>query len=426
MKGGNLIEAIHLLPLKSKNTSTKLRLVKATVVKSLNYFLPFVSVRVRTWTWKARLLNWLTYVWLIIGLVTLMSASYPEGMANNGDGLYIIKRQFIGVVIGIVGFNLVSRLPLSKMIKIAPFMVLTLSILIFATLIPGLGTTTMGASRWIALGPFRLQPSELIKPFLVLQAASLFARWSRLNLRVRLVWLFVFILVLAGILKQPNLSTAGLCGMGLWAIALAAELPLSQLFAVASGGMAVASLSVALNPYQLDRIVSFLNPWQDYHNKGYQLIQSLLAIASGSFNGVGYGLSQQKLSFLPIRSTDFIFAVYAEEFGFIGCVLLLLLILGYGTLALRVAIECDRALPRLVAVGAMVFIVGQSLINIGVATGSLPTTGLPLPFFSYGINSIIASLILSGLLVRVARESNNTKVIALERDAMVKQTLPSQ
>ena len=131
--------------------------------------------------------------------------------------------------------------------------------------------------------------------------------------------------------------------MSLWLIALAAELPLSQLLAVAGGGVGVASLSVALNPYQLDRIVSFLNPWQDYHNKGYQLIQSLLAIASGSFEGAGYGLSQQKLSFLPIRSTDFIFAVYAEEFGFIGCVLLLLLIVGYGTLALRVAIKCDIA-----------------------------------------------------------------------------------
>ncbi|MEM7757239.1 MAG: FtsW/RodA/SpoVE family cell cycle protein, partial [Cyanobacteria bacterium P01_A01_bin.40] len=228
--------------------------------------------------------------------------------------------------------------------------------------------------------------------------------------------LAIFALVLGAILKQPNLSTTGLCGMSLWLIAVAAELPWSQLLAVAGGGLGVASLSIALNPYQLDRITSFLNPWQDYHNKGYQLIQSLLAIASGSFEGVGFGLSQQKLSYLPIRSTDFIFSVYAEEFGFIGCILLLLLIVGYGTLALRVAIKCSHNISRLVAVGAMVFIVGQSLINIGVATGSLPTTGLPLPFFSYGINSIIASLLLAGLLVRVARESNTAKIIALKQN----------
>lgn len=393
---------------------------KTKVVKQyLSYFIPFVAPQVKSWTWEARLLNWLTCVWLIIGLVTLMSASYPEGMVNSNDGLYILKRQMIGVAVGIVGFNLVSRLPLNKTIKIAPLMVLVFLALIFATLIPGLGKTTMGASRWIAIGPFSLQPSELIKPFLVLQAAYLFSRWHKLTNKVRLVWLITFALVLAGILKQPNLSTTGLCGMSLWLIALAAELPLSQLLTVAGGGVGIASLSIAFNPYQLDRITSFLDPWQDYHNKGYQLIQSLLAIASGSFSGSGYGLSQQKLSFLPIRSTDFIFAVYAEEFGFIGCVLLLLLIIGYGTLALRVAIKCSQELPRLVAVGAMVFIIGQSLINIGVATGSLPTTGLPLPFFSYGINSIIASLLLAGLLVRVARESNTTRLIKLKQSASV-------
>ena len=401
--------------------------MQAKVVKQyLSYFIPFVAPQVKSWTWEARLLNWLTCVWLIIGLVTLMSASYPEGMVNNNDGLYILKRQMIGVAVGIVGFNLVSRLPLNKTIKIAPLMVLVFLLLIFATLIPGLGKTTMGASRWIAIGPFSLQPSELIKPFLVLQAAYLFSRWRKLANRVRLVWLIAFALVLAGILKQPNLSTTGLCGMSLWLIALAAELPLSQLLIVAGGGLGIASLSIALNSYQLDRITSFLDPWQDYHDKGYQLIQSLLAIASGSFSGSGYGLSQQKLSFLPISSTDFIFAVYAEEFGFIGCLLLLLLIVGYGTLALRVAIKCSQELARLVAVGAMVFLIGQSLINIGVATGSLPTTGLPLPFFSYGINSIVASLLLAGLLVRVARESNTTRIIPLNQSASIGATFSSR
>ena len=401
--------------------------MKAKIIRQyLSYCIPFVAPQVKSWTWEARLLNWLTCVWLIVGLVTLMSASYPEGMVNNNDGLYIVKRQLIGVAAGIVGFNLFSRLPLNKTLKIAPLMVLALLMLIFATLVPGLGKTTMGASRWIAIGPFSLQPSELIKPFLVLQAAYLFSRWQTLATKVRTVWLITFALVLAGILKQPNLSTTGLCGMSLWLIALAAELPLTQLLAVAGGGVGVASLSVALNPYQLDRITSFLDPWQDYHNKGYQLIQSLLAIASGSFKGAGYGLSQQKLSFLPIRSTDFIFAVYAEEFGFVGCIMLLLLIIGYGTLALRVAIKCNQNVPRLVAVGAMVFIIGQSLINIGVATGSLPTTGLPLPFFSYGINSIIASLLLAGLLVRVARESNTTKIIALKPETSGAASLPSQ
>ena len=137
----------------------------------------------------------------------------------------------------------------------------------------------------------------------------------------------------------------------------------------------------------------------------------MLAIASGGWFGSGLGLSQQKLSYLPIRTTDFIFSVYAEEFGFIGCLLLLILIVCYGTVALRVAFKSRNKIQRLVAIGVMVFLVGQSLINIGVATGSLPTTGLPFPFFSYGINSVIASLLLAGLLIRVARESSQAKII---------------
>ena len=387
-----------------------------TFRRYLSYLIPFFALQTRSWIWEARLLNWLTCIWLMIGLITLISASYPEGIVNNHDGLYIFKRQLIGITVGIIAFNLVVKQQLNKTIKVAPLMVFVLLLLIFATLIPGLGKTTMGASRWIAIGPFSLQPSELIKPFLVLQAAYLFSRWNQLQFKIRIAWLIIFALVLVGILKQPNLSTTGLCGMSLWLIAVAAELPWNQLIGVAGVGVGVASLSITFNSYQLDRITSFLNPWQDYHNKGYQLIQSLLAIASGGFNGVGFGLSQQKLSYLPIRSTDFIFSVYAEEFGFVGCILLLLLIVGYGTLALRVAIKCSNDVFRLVAIGAMVFIVGQSIINIGVATGSLPTTGLPLPFFSYGINSIVASLLLAGLLVRVARESNTAQIISLRQN----------
>ncbi len=379
----------------------------------LRYLIPFVAPQVRNYSWEARLLNWLTLVWLLMGLVTLISASYPEAMMDNNDGFYIFKRQLIGVAVGIVGFNLVTQQPLRITRKYAPWMVLVLLLAIIGTLIPGLGKTTMGASRWIAIGPFSLQPSELIKPFLVLQAAYLFTNWQQLKNKVRWVWLIVFALVLAGILKQPNLSTTALCGMSLWLIAVAAELPWNQLLGAVIGGLTAAGTSIAVNEYQRDRIIFFLDPWQDYHNKGYQLIQSLLAIASGGFSGSGLGLSQQKLSYLPIRTTDFIFAVYAEEFGFIGSVLLLLLIVGYGTLALRVAIKCRSRLSRAIAVGAMVFLVGQSLINIGVATGSLPTTGLPLPFFSYGINSIIASLLLAALLIRVARE-NQVSIASLK------------
>jgi cell division protein FtsW len=201
--------------------------------------------------------------------------------------------------------------------------------------------------------------------------------------------------------------------MTLWLVALAAGLPFSYLGGTALGGILLAILSVTIKEYQRRRILSFLNPWSDPMGDGYQLVQSLLAVGSGGFWGTGLGLSHQKLYYLPIQYSDFIFSVYAEEFGFIGGILLLLLLTIYATLALRVAMKAQQIEHQLVAVGVMVVMVGQSLLNIGVATGVLPTTGLPLPLFSYGGSSMIASLALAGLLIRVAREENQAQVISL-------------
>lgn len=380
---------------------------------NLRQLIPFFDNSVQEWCLEARLLRWLTFLWLFIGLVVLFSASYPIGDADFKDGLYYIKRQIISVLLGMVVFNLVVHFPVRYVLAIADWMVILLLALIFVTLVPGVGTTTNGATRWIALGSFPIQPSELIKPFLVLQSARIFGQWERLTWKVRLTWLGIFCCVLLGILLQPNLSTTALCGMTLWLIALAAGLPYSQLGGTALGGLMLATLSISIKSYQRRRVMSFLNPWADPRQDGYQLIQSLLAVGSGGTWGAGYGLSQQKLFYLPIQYTDFIFAVYAEEFGLAGSVLLLLLLITYGTLALFVALKAINPIHKLIAIGAMILMVGQSLLNIGVATGALPTTGLPLPLFSYGGNSMMASLMAAGLLIRVARESREAEVVTL-------------
>jgi cell division protein FtsW len=368
----------------------------------------------KEWATDARLLRWLTFLWLFIGLAVLFSASYPSADAEFGDGLYYFKRQLIWVVLGLVGFNLQVRSPLRYILGVAQWLVILLLGFILITLIPGFGTTVNGATRWLALGPVPLQPSELIKPFLVLQSARIFGQWKRFSWRVRLTWLGIFAFVLLGILLQPNLSTAALCGMTLWLVALASGLPFSYLGGTALGGLLLATISISLKEYQRRRVMSFLDPWADPMRDGYQLIQSLLAVGSGGTWGSGFGLSQQKLFYLPIQYTDFIFAVFAEEFGFAGSVLLLALIMAYATLALMVAMKARNSVHRLVAIGAMILIVGQSLLNIGVATGVLPTTGLPFPFFSYGGSSMIASLLSAGLLIRVARESGGAEVVSLQ------------
>jgi len=371
------------------------------------YIIPIFDPDVKNWSAEARLLRWMTFLWLLVGLVVLFSASYALADSRFDNGLYYFIRQLIWLWIGLIGFNFLVRLPIEKLLKIAPWMILLVLGLILITLIPGLGTNINGATRWIKIGPILLQPSEFMKPFLVLQGAAVFGGWPRLNVNQRLTWIAIFGLILAGILLQPNLSTTALCGITLWLIALASGLPLSYMTSTALLGVTMAVVSVTFREYQRKRILSFLNPWQDPRGDGYQLVQSLLAIGSGGTTGSGYGLSQQKLFYLPFPDTDFIFAVFGEEFGFIGGILLLIMLFLYATLALIVAVKCRHRIKKLVAIGAMVILIGQSLLNIGVATGSLPTTGLPFPLFSYGGSSSLASLFLAALLIRVAREEND-------------------
>lgn len=377
-------------------------------------FIPFFDPSVSQWSILARLLRWLTFFWLFIGLAIMFSASFPVGAFGDsyaGDGLYYFKRQLFWVLIGLIGFNFIVHYPLRHVLRVSQWFVLGLLVLIFVTKLPGMGVTTNGSARWLK-GPIPLQPSELIKPFLVLQSARIFGQWKKIHWNVRLSWLLIFGLVLLSILIQPNLSMTALCGITLWLVALAAGLRFRYLLLAATSGLLLAYLSVRNQEYQMLRILSFLDPWKHQAGIGYQLVESLKAVGSGGVWGTGYGLSQQKLFYLPIQYTDFIFAIFAEEFGLIGGLLLLLMLVVYATLALLVAFNAASTVHRLVAVGAMVLMVGQSLLNMGVATGALPTTGLPFPLISYGGNSMLTSLFVAGLLIRVARESTVAEVVS--------------
>ncbi|PSN16027.1 cell division protein FtsW [filamentous cyanobacterium CCT1] len=378
---------------------------------------PWIDPTVGQWSAEARWLRWLTFLWLGGGLLVLFSASYAVAVVEHGYGLHYVMVQLLWVAIGLVIFNRIVHTSLDRLLQGSGIVLLGLVGLVALTLIPSLGVTVNGATRWLPLGPFMIQPSELIKPCLILQGARLFGRWPQLTWTTRLTWLGVFAAILGLILIQPNLSTAAICGLTLWLIALAAGIPYSYLLLTAGGGLLTAGVSISLKAYQRQRIVSFLNPWADPGDQGYQLVQSLLAIGSGGFWGQGFGLSQQKLYSLPIQYTDFIFAVFAEEFGFIGCLVLLGLLGVYASVALLVALRLKQPLHRLVAVGAMVVLVGQSLLNMGVATGVLPTTGLPFPLLSYGGSSMVASLVTAALLVRAAREINLEAPVPLRRRA---------
>ncbi|MEL6472016.1 MAG: putative peptidoglycan glycosyltransferase FtsW [Cyanobacteria bacterium J06623_4] len=376
-------------------------------------FTKFFSVR--GWALEARLLRWMTLLWLSLGMVILYSASYHAAEDDYSDGSHYFKIQLIWVVLGLIISRYITRHPLRQITRLSGFFLLVCMLLVMATHIPGVGISVNGATRWLPFGPFLIQPSELMKPFLVMHSAQLFGKWHKLTNQTRLVWLGIFTFGLLMILTQPNLSTTAVCGITIWLIALAAGLPYRQLLLTASTGFMAAVISISVKSYQRERIISFINPWADPNENGYQLIQSLLAIGSGGVGGTGYGFSIQKEYFLPIQYTDFIFSVFAEEFGFIGGVMLLLFLAVYSTVALMVAIQAKKTVHRLIAIGCMVLLVGQAMINIGVASGALPTTGLPFPFLSYGGSSMISSMITAAVLIRVARESRDADVLNLSR-----------
>jgi len=363
----------------------------------------FLPMPIEIWPFEGKLIFVILSFWCIFGLFILGSASWWVANKEIGDWAFFLKRQMAWYIPGITIFLLVLNTNIRDLLKISKPIFYILLFLIGSTIF--FGSTINGSTRWLILGPIKMQPSELIKPFCILESANLFAHWNLVKDEKKIISLLSFGLLILLIMKQPNLSTAGLIGMMFWIIALCGGVKINSLITVATAGAISAYLSVMNNQYQMLRIKSFLNPWSDPEGNGYQLIQSLLAIGSGGILGKGFGLSMQKLQYLPIQHTDFIFAIYAEEFGLLGSIFLLGFLAIFSYLSLRIAIKSRNNYTKLVATGCATLLIGQSLIHIAVTTGSMPTTGLPLPFVSYGGNSLIGSLCIAALLLRCSLES---------------------
>merc|ERR1711991_387793 len=347
------------------------------------------------WPYEAKILITLIGIWSILGIFILGSSSWWVASREMGNWAYFLKKQIIWTIPGIGLFYFVLNTNIRNLLKFSRIIFFILFFLILLTNITGI--TVNGSSRWLVLGNLRMQPSELIKPFLILESSNLFAHWNLIKNDKKLISIFSFGLLILLILKQPNLSTASLTGILFWVMGLCGGVKFSSLFSVASFGFITGCISILNNEYQKLRVTSFINPWKDQQESGFQLVQSLLAIGSGGLFGQGFGLSIQKLQYLPFVYTDFIFAIFAEEFGLLGCTLFLGFLAVFSYISLRIALKCRNNYTKLVAIGSGVLLTGQSIMHIAVATGSMPTTGLPLPFISYGGNSLIASFFIAGM-----------------------------
>lgn len=344
---------------------------------------------------------------VIIGFLAIFSATAPKCLDEGGNPAQFLFKQLICFVVGFIGLKFFLNYDYKKLADWNVIIMASILVALFLVDFTPLGVTVNGAKRWINLAGFQLQPSEFAKPAVVLLLANAFRKDANLFDQNKWVWAFFPIIAMAGLIFiQPNLSMVILLGMTTVVMYMAAGGSM-KLFLSCVGTMfatVVIGLTTIIKPYQLQRLKTWRHPELDPLGAGYNIIQSLIAFASGGFSGVGYGGSIQKLSYLPECHTDFIFAIIAEELGFIGCVLVIGLFFTFMQRGFLIAARCPDMYGKLLAVGITFSIAFQAFMNMSVASSFLPTTGVPLPFISYGGSSLIVSLIMVGILLNISKK----------------------
>lgn len=346
-----------------------------------------------------------------MGLVMVGSASVAVADRLTDDPMYFFYRQAIFALIGLVAGFAVLHLPL-RFWQANTFTLLGVAlVLLLLVLIPGIGHTVNGARRWIDIGPVSMQASEPARFLLILYVAGYAAR-RQLELASNWGGLFrpMFFMALASLLLllEPDFGAAAVMVAVACIVLFLAGARLLYLFVLGGAAAASVALLILSSPYRLARLVSFADPWAHPYASGFQLTQSLIAIGRGEITGVGLGNSVQKLMYLPETHTDFLFAIYAEEFGLIGTVVLIALfgaIVWRGFVIARRAIDAGALFGGFVAYGMSSWLVLQAFLNIAVNMGLLPTKGLTLPLMSYGGSSLVMMCVLCALLVRVDMET---------------------
>lgn len=349
---------------------------------------------------------------VIFGLVMLSSASSVTAFQKFGDANYYLKKQLISFVLGIFAFFFMSKIDYRYWKRFAfPLMIITI-ILLISVFIPGIGTGLMGAKRWVTLGPFFFQPSEIVKvTFLLYLATWLEKRGEGIKDVSTGFMPFVTILVIITILVmyQPDLGTMLVIAIIAMSSYLVAGAPLFHIFWLGLGAAGTILLLIKIAPYRMQRFTVFLNPELDPQGIGYHINQALLAIGSGGLLGLGLGHSRQKFNYLPQASSDSIFAIIAEELGFIFVVLLIALFLVFMFRGLKIARSAPDQYGKILAAGITAWFTFQAFINIGAMINILPLTGIPLPFISAGGTGLVVSLAAIGILVNISRQTKQER-----------------
>ena len=346
-----------------------------------------------------------TYLLALVGLIMVFSASGVMADTRYGDAMYFLKRQAIWLLVGFIGLHWAARQNYEMWISLTPVLLGVTFVLL--VLVPVLGAEINGARRWFRLAGFSLQPAELCKLVVVLYLAWFLMRKEEhvRSFRRGVLAPVLVVGVFAGlVLMEPDMGTAVVLMLVLASLLFLGGARISHLLGFVLALTPLAYGLVMGSEYRRRRLMSFLDPWRDPENTGFQLTQSFVALGNGGVMGVGLGEGKQKLFFLPEAHSDFVLALVGEELGFLGTTMLMVLFSLIIIKGFRIAGRAPDAYGRYLASGITLLIGIQALINSGVVSGLLPTKGLTLPFVSYGGSSLIVSLMAVGILLSVSRE----------------------
>ncbi|MBI2624930.1 MAG: putative lipid II flippase FtsW [Candidatus Nealsonbacteria bacterium] len=348
------------------------------------------------------ILFWVCAILVVLGIIALTSVSVDSSLEIFGIPYYFISHQLIyGLAPGILLAFLLSRLKIEKLYKWAIIFLLISILFLGLVFVPQLGISVGGATRWLKFGPVSFQPSELFKISFFIYLAALLSKDTFSNR------LFIFLLIIgaAGIflVLQPNVGTLGIIFLVASVTYFLSNAPVLHTLLIFLLGFSSVAVLTKIAPYRFNRFLVFLNPEVDPIGIGYQIKQALIAVGSGGITGLGFGMSVQKLGFLPEPMTDAIFAVFAEETGFIGSLILIILFSLFLWRGFYIARMVQDKFQKLLCLSITFWIVLQAFINIGAMIGILPLTGIPLPFMSYGGSAIIAELAGVGILLNISR-----------------------
>lgn len=354
-----------------------------------------------------------TFLFIVIlllaaGLIMLLSASAPAANRIYGNSYYFFFKQFACAVAGLIGMGIVSKMSYKGYKEFVPKMMAICVILLVCVLIPGIGASHNGSRRWLNTPVIELQPSEFMKPVIAMYFARLIdsGKYNLKKLGGNIPYIGVMFVVVGLMLMETHLSGAiVIAGIGV-TVMIAGGTPIKPVLIGALILVPILIVGVyAFSPVRWARVTSFLDPFKDIRNESYQVAQGLYAIGSGGIFGLGLGRSVQKYSYLPEPYNDFIFAIVCEELGLVGAAVVILLFAALIIRAVRIAMNAPDTYSSLVALGIAGQLAIQTILNIAVATSSVPNTGVALPFFSYGGTAILTLLLEMGVLLNISRYS---------------------